>query len=345
MSAMKKTALIVGDLSGVGINLARELKLHGYEVRLISDGDGYKSIGKVRKFNWMLRSPIGRYIYLLFSVIQSIKSKYQYVIFVTPYVVKGPAWLCKIVNDQLVKRAEKSIFLACGSDAIWWKYRPLPPARTPHSGFLQDLGGKQHRFSSNNYETVNRCLADSVDKIIGLGFDYVACYKLAGYQVEYCGFPIVQDFDEACAETEERVFCYHGITRAGFKGSQKLIELMRINNHWGHSELITEKISFSSFVENLSRSKIYLDQWSIFGPAMAALEALKYCPVVICGFQAEYCDSRYAEQCPVIDPVQASNAPNLINQMLSDTEAIFRARKFLREFHSPSLLVDAILQA
>ena len=347
MSVIRNSALIVGDFSGVGTNLARELESIGFDVRLISDGDGYKSIGQVHKFNWMLRSPIGRYVFLLYAVVRSILNKYSFVIFVTPFVVKGPAWLCGIVNYLLLNSAEKSVFLACGSDAIWWNYRCETAGRTPHRGFLSDLGGKQHRFASKRYEIVNRSLADSVDRVVALGFEYVTCYRIAGYEVEYCGFPIVQDYCavELNPEVKEREFCYHGVTRAGFKGSKNLIEFMRSNNHWGYRELITEKISFSSFVENLSRSSIYLDQWSSFGPAMAALEALKYCPVVISGFQSEFCDSKYAEQCPVIDPVQASMDPTLINHMLSDPEAISRARKFLHEFHSPSLLVDAIIQA
>jgi len=346
MNNIRESVLIVGDFSGVGINLLNELKSNGFKVRLITDGDGYKSINQANKFSWILKFPIGRYIFLILTAIRSILSKYNYVIFVTPYVLKGPAWLCGIANKLILKRAKKSVFLACGSDAIWWNYKNKNAERTAHNGFIKDLNGSPHRFSKKNYEIVNRNLADSVDKIIGLGFEYISCYEVAGYKIEYCGFPISQDFEAAELDFKlmKKKFCYHGITRPGFKGSEELINLMQANENWGYSELITEKISFSSFKKNLMQSAIYLDQWSSFGPAMAALEALKYCPVVITSFQPEFSNKRYVENCPVIDPVQASNNPDLVYELLSNHEAISKARKFLSEFHSPSLLVSSILK-
>lgn len=346
MSSLSDDVLIVGDFSGVGSNLAKAIRLRGRRVSLVSDGDGYKKINSVVSLPKILNFALARYAYLLMRVFWLSFNRYQYVVFVTPFIVKGPALLCYLVNKLLLSRGSKAVFLACGSDYYWWNFVPKGAKRTPHLGFVSDLGGNRHRFASRWYGWVNASLVNSVDRIIALGFEYSACYELAGYTVEYCGFPVFLDesVDTVVnAKPSSRRYCYHGITRSGFKGTEKLINLMHLNAGWGYEQLVTSRISSSEFSVNLRSSAIYIDQWSSFGPAMSALQALQYCPVVISGVQSEYCDAEYFEDCPVIDPESVTLDPQLVYARLSDESWLINAKDFLIKHHSPDLLVELVL--
>ena len=346
MSSLNNDVLIVGDFSGVGSNLVKAMRLRGLRASLISDGDGYKKLDSVISLPKILNFALARYAYLLMRVFSLSFNRYQYVIFVTPFIVKGPAFLCYFVNKLLLARGSIAIFLACGSDYYWWNFVPEGAKRTPHLGFVRDLKGKQHRFASRWYGWVNTSLANSVDRIIALGFEYSTCYELAGYAVQYCGFPVFLDDTVDQVKNSSpgcRRYCYHGITRRGFKGTEKLIKLMQQNSGWGYEQLVTSRITSSEFNVNLRSSAIYLDQWSSFGPAMSALQALQYCPVVITGVQPEYGDSEYFEDCPAIDAESLILDPQLVHKRLSDKSWVTNAKDFLTKYHSPDLLVNLIL--
>ena len=347
MSSLNDDVLIVGDFSGVGSNLVKAMRLRGYSVSLISDGDGYKKLDSVIWLPKVLNFALARYAYLLMRVLWLSLNRYRYVVFVTPFIVKGPALLCYLANKLLLARGSVAVFLACGSDYYWWNFVPKGAKRTPHLGFVNDLDGNRHRFASRWYGWANASLVESVDRIIALGFEYTACYELAGYTVEYCGFPVFLDENDAAsadAKPNSRRYCYHGITRKGFKGSEKLIDLMRQNAGWGYEQLVTNRVTFKEFTTNLRSSVIYLDQWSSFGPAMSALQALQYCPVVISGVQQEYCNAEYFKDCPVIDPMSLTFNPELVHARLSDKSWPLSARDFLIKHHSPDALVDLIIR-
>ena len=179
-----------------------------------------------------------------------------------------------------------------------------------------------------------------MDKIIALGFEYTACYRQAGYDVEYCGFPIYEDeHAESNTSGNKRVYCYHGITRKGFKGTDRLLALMEANGCWGLEKLVTNfKIPLSKFIENLKLSQVYVDQWSSFGPAMSALQALQYCPVVISGVQQDFCDSNYFDECPVLDPLSVERDLYLIDDRLADRDWFVKAKQFLDKAPCTSLV-------
>lgn len=326
---------IVGEYSGVGYNLKLAYESLGFDVDHLNDGDAFKLIG-----NTYSRNSYINYGKIIIDTIKTIiTKKYDLCIFLSPFVFKQVS-ICRLLNQYLMDISKKSILICCTSDSIWWNHWDRTIGRSPHLGFLEDTKFIPHRNSSMQYLKYNTELANAVDNIVSLAPDYHIPYRNAGFECRQSHFPIVPKYNSS-RNTFEKV--YHGITRPGFKGSALIIDYLQ-EKFLPEQVLITNKINFNEYQKNLEKAKIYFDQIFSQAPAMAALQAMQICPIVITGV-ARSKDDIYLLECPAIDFMTEKH--HILEMMelseLQLNDRIEKGNKFVNKYHNHIIIAEDLL--
>ena len=334
-------ALIVGEFSGVAKNLAVGLNKLGIQTDLISDGDGYKNVSN-NTANIFTSSRIWRWSSQIYKAISNLSNKYDYVIFLSPFVFKFPLLLNNKLYEGLIGRSSNSVLLSCTSDSIWWRDYDPARGRSPHLGSLRDTKGVNHRYAMESYYKSNVALLHMVDKVVGLEPQYKFAYESHCDNVIWVPYPyaVVPRGNDSF----DRNTAYHGITRRGFKGTNILLEIMEKFGPLGFDHCVTEKLNYQTFIGYLHRSVVYLDQVYSHAPAMAALTALNYVPHVITGIQPNSDNTEYFSDCSAIDVFEnidviiatISNRDNYDEQLDKNID-------FLNKHHDPETVCRMIL--
>ena len=333
--------LIVGEFSGVAKNLAIGFNELNIETYLIGDGDSYKNMSGVNR-NIITSSILWRWSNQIIEAISQFKSSFDFVIFLSPFIFKYPLSLNKWLYNGLIESSKKSILLCCTSDSVWWRDYDSMHGRSPHLGSILDTHGKTHRYADNKHYKENLALIKTVDSVIGLAPEYKLAYDAHVANVSWIPFPYKKS--ELSIDTKGRQFAYHGITRKGFKGTKKLLEVMKKYNSFGLESLVTAQISYKSFIKNLKQSVVYLDQAYSHAPAMASLNALEYVPYVITGIQPNSINAEYYNDCPAYDIFSdMEEFNNIVGDASLYKKQLEENHEFLKKHHDPKKICNLIL--
>ena len=265
--------------------------------------------------------------------------KYELTIFLSPFVFKNLD-ICKFMNGRLLNNTKRRVLLCCTSDSIWWNYWDDLNDRSPHYGFLKDLDFSPPKYANQRYLNYNKKFAAIMDDIICLAPDYVILYENAGFRVKKSSFPI--NINPIRKKYGSR-FIYHGITRAGFKGSKVILK--HLKKHYSQSEIkITHKISSEEFISELNTSKIYFDQVFSQTPAMAALLAMQYCPLVVTGVNRDL-KTPYVIECPALDFKTEALDEILFGELskIQELDLMSRNYELLKQFHCADKVTREII--
>lgn len=334
--------LIVGEYSGVARNLAIGFSKLEIQTDVITDGDGYKNVSN-RSVNAITSSLFWRWSSQIFKAILCLNKKYDHVIFLSPFVFKFPLSLNRKLYQSLIDRSSNAILLSCTSDSVWWRDYDPTRGRSPHLGSLKDTGGIAHRYANEKHYMSNLSLLKIINRVIALAPEYKYSYDAHCDKVDWIPFPFQQTMEKS--GSCHRNLAYHGITRRGFKGSEKLLTMLEGFRSTGLETLITEKIPYNKFVQNLLRSTVYLDQAYSHVPAMSALAALELVPYVLTGIQPNSLNERYFYDCPAIDVFEDTDKLyTLVSDHSMHYDRLDRNREFLSKYHDPETICKQILK-
>ena len=171
---MKKRILIVGEFSSVGRAFVEGflLQKNKFIVDHISDGDGYKGI----RNSLLAKHALFRYIFLIFQALRFSMKKYEYGIWLSPFVFKKPLFVIRLLNNLLFNVCRKKIVYNCTTDSVYWRHYNLKLNRKTLLGFLHDTDFKIHRFSKSRYYKYNLFFVKKMDFIFCASEEYYFPY-------------------------------------------------------------------------------------------------------------------------------------------------------------------------
>lgn len=374
--------LLLGEYSGVHNSLSTELKRQGYNVLLISDGDGYKSFDsdvfiKYRHMdsNAKLLKKILDLYYLILSysgfkgtfqilkynkVIKDMKN-YDVVQLINPTFLADFGSIVNLIVFLYLKKNNKKIFLcALGDDFYWIK-------------FCLDKGFNYSMFDKLSFKTVkyylsslvyvygflnpflNKYIVKNSNAVIPGLYDYYAAYNKFLNCTEIVPIIVEKNNDSQMNyNLSDPVKIFHGWQtgkdlRKGNnifdKAIRKLIEKYPDKVEYN----IVGGVPYDEYIKKFGSSHIFIDQCISQDCGVNALLGMREGKVVFSGF--EPCVKKYygIDYAPLINalPDEDQIFSNL-EKLILDKQLILQysshAKRFIEDFHSPSYVVSKFIK-
>ena len=337
---MNKRVLIIGEYSAVGLAFLRGFNDYDNSIIVdhITEGDSYKGLTK-NKF--LAKSRIFSFLYLIFQGILYSTKKYDYGLWLSPFVFKGPVLVIKIMNYLLTRACKKNIVYNCTSDSVYWRNYNLNFNRKTLLGFLHDTDFIPHRNSKKAYYLYNLAFIKKMDHVFCASEEYQYPYNDI-CKSKILRYPIMTNNLDSELEIK-KIKHYHGISRPGFKGTKYILQLLKNN---GIFPYLTKKITYKEFVENLKKTIVYYDQFHSIFPGIASLLSLYYCPYVYSGIDRNLISNKtYSLECPIIDLQDKFRVVDL-NKGSDELykSQLYANRSFLKKYHSPKVIVNLMFK-
>jgi len=345
--------LLIGDFSGLHVNLKIGLESLGHEVALFTAGDGWKSIsgGKVipsgRGVIGSLKALVGQ-----IKLISSLRN-YDVVQFIFPHIFN------RYVNDYfietLIKDNNKSFLVAAGSDAFYEnvqsKFRYSP--HFDHNVIDKGLPGDT--TCPRWFRDWNNKLIRLVNGVIPVCFDYRAGYfgidnllPSIPMPVEVCGYE-PKYFDR----TKPVITILHGVSRPGFKGSRYIQEaLICVERRYGKRVriLTPQRLALSEYMQILVESDIVVDQALTYSYGMNAIISCALGKVTLSGAEPECLNEMGLSSCPIINILpSASDIEYKLCALIDNLDLIevlsHDSREFVIQHHNAKRVASRYIEA
>ena len=338
--------LLIGEYSGLHLNLKDGLTKLGHEVNIISDGDGFKNIKNDLKFPWFyagIRGVINKKWYFFKN--RKILKQNDIVQLISPFILKND--YSGISLDYIFYKNKKVFLGAFGTiDPTYMKYIPHlkynPYQNTPTSIKLREYP----KFSNEditNYKSVCK----KVRKIIACSYENYFCYENSKYKSklikEIIPFPInLKKYNFKKIEILDKIIIHHGIQkgREFFKGTDiVLCALKEIKEKFKDDVKIVMPVSLplEEYLLTIANSHIVIDQCYGYSSGYNALIAMAMGKVVLGGNENEYSRLYENPKCPVlnIEPNKQSIL-NKLEELILDRKKIIQigqqSRKFVEQY-------------
>jgi glycosyltransferase involved in cell wall biosynthesis len=305
--------LLVGEYSGLHMNLAKGLRALGHVVVTISDGDNFKDFPRDVDISG---NSFNSNIYTIKRIFKEIKAAYSFsgfdiVQFINPLVFSrfGP---CIHLNNKLISKNEKSFLLAAGDDYYYWKaYRAGIYKYSPHKDFLSidGNGANTNLWETARLRKINLDILKNVNGVIPCATEYKLAYTNTKKLKDLIPFPIDLekiDYKKNVISLDGKIRILHGVqlSRAGFKGT-RLIDMAMQKLLAKYPNLIEYyrpvSLPFNEYIKLLNAANIVIDQVHSFSPAMNALTAMAMGKVVVGGAETEYLRDMGINNCPLVN--------------------------------------------
>jgi len=338
--------LLLGEFSALHKNLKEGLEELGHEVVIASSGDGFKQIKSDIDLsvdgNFIIKGI--KIIKQKLNLIQMVK-EYDLVQIINPFNTFYYRMMPnKFFFKKLIKNSKKIYMLAAGDDSYFWGYGRKKLKYGPFDDFLKyDCNGKSTYFmESNQAFGVNRYVADNVDGIIPIMYEYEVGYK--GHKNLLNIIPIPINIDKIKYEeniVSGKLVVFHGLNRYGFKGTRHVEEAFAILSKKYPNELeliIDGKMPLEKYLEVMRKTNIIIDQTNSYSLGVNGVYALAMGKVVLGGAEPESLKSLGVNKSPVINiKPNAQSIVEEIEKLLSNKKNIkkigYESRKFAENTH------------
>lgn len=338
--------LLLGENSGLHKNLKEGLIELGHDVKIASNGDGWKKIDadiSLRYKNKYLNREINKFI----SPFMNIKNltNNDVIQFVEPFVVRQSTFPNKLYLDYILKNNDKSFLSACGSDSFFWKESRKKMKYGPFDDNIKyDLKGKPHWNDKPKMYKYNKYLAEKVNGIIPIMYEYEIAYEEFQNRKENIAIPInIEKIKyEDNTVSNNKLVIFHGLSRYGFKGTKYVEEAFDIlrKKYPNDLELIIDgKMPLDEYLKVMKKANVIIDQVNSYSMGLNALFALAQGKVVLGGAEPESIKSLNYDSCPAINVNPSVNSivkeiENLLERKKEITELGFKGRNFVEKHHN-----------
>lgn len=331
--------LLLGEFSGVNINLKQGLQQLGHDVLLAANGDGWKSVGGADTFLFdysretsFLEKISGAFINPLFDkrfigydVVQAISPcLYYYLLLDRPI-------------NNIVKNNDRFFVNAAGLD--WFLYDAWRRGKYKKERyFLEDnpesqvfVKGETLASKCDNYTC--RKIMKKADGIIPcIPFEYEIPYEGLGNLLMPIMFPInVDQYEYIPNITNGKVVFFHGINRIKDKGSNYIKDAMeQLQDKYPRDVecIIAERMPLAEYLETIKRANVIIDQCRTYGYGMNCCISMAKGKIVMSCAEDEFLKRAHIkrDECPIINI--RPNSDEIVHSM----EYILDNRKKIEEF-------------
>ena len=275
---------LIGEFSGVHAGLKAGLEALGHKVDIYSNGDTFKKIKSDKRLYPAFRGILDKLNYYCFGfpkLFKFIANNYDIIQIVNPHVISGfknsPLYYKFIINKLATTKSVKSL-AAVGCEAN--TQRGLSTlVRSPCSGCLKDYNLPTCPFISDNNIKITRYAEKFAEHIIPFGGpSYAKSYNHHSKYREAIPFAVDIDFlPPRINKLGRKIKILHGINRAGFKGSDIILEaLKKIEFDYPNDFeiIIPDKLPFEQYAQLLLNVNVVVDQLYGDGLGMNALYSM-----------------------------------------------------------------------
>ena len=297
--------MLLGDFSAVHLNLRNGLREHGVDARVLSSGDGYKSIERDLDFSIPAGLPrLQRYAALIKRLagnFPQIKGN-DVVQFVSPFFFQNQLLNDTFFTKFLTAFNEKVFYLACSSDQGFYFAKQSGALSNllydPIMAIMRDL---EHN-KTTPFEVYNEHLFKREKKIILSGdgivapmFDYYNYTKALypDFPVHFIPFPLdVSQLPYHENEVKGKLIFLHGMhkRRYHFKGSHFIKEALEIVKRKYPNDVeirIIDSLPYQQYLKELTACNVFVDQTDAYDIGMAALQSLALGRITMSGSEPE----------------------------------------------------------
>ncbi|HWR45838.1 hypothetical protein [Sporomusa sp.] len=295
--------LLLGEFSGVHKNLKEGLVELGHRVTTASSGDGWKNIpadivyayggyGLVNKLRRVIDPIIKLPYFIGYDVVQLINP------FIFSYRINA------ILQDIILQLNDRVFLLAAGCDSVYCKNsdrHQYSPCETCKKIDLNDTCN----FKKEELLHFNRTLADKVQGIIPIAYDYAEVYR--NYRKLRKSIPLPINTKEILYKdniVQNKLILFHGINREGFKGTpliQQAAEYVQQKYPNDVTVIIDGKMPLNRYLEVVDQAHVIIDQLYSQAYGVNAIYALAKGKVVLGGSEEHSLGEFGWAQSPVIN--------------------------------------------
>jgi glycosyltransferase involved in cell wall biosynthesis len=339
--------LLLGEFSGVHLNLAKGLKHLGHEVVFAADGDGYRNFKTDISINTNALN-LGTLVKDFMHPITEIEKfkGYDVVQLISPFIFNKKIPFYNNIFLKHLKKHNKKIFLISAGCGYKYKEGNLELTYSPCSDCLKIDKSKSGCPYTKPYTKYTATEVENfVDGIIPLAYEYHYAYLNNPKNRPIISYPI--DTEKLKYEenktTNNVITFFHGLNnnRSGFKGTHIIKKAMEIVKEKYPSDVdvaFAGNLSFDDYTKLLKRTNVVIDQSNSYCLAMNALNSMAMGKVVMGGAEPvayEYLGNNI--KIPALNILP--DVKNIVNKM---TEIIDRkseitsiglaSRKFVEEY-------------
>lgn len=296
--------LLLGEYSGLHLNLSEGLKILGHDVTIVSDGDGFKNFDRdidIRRKSSGLYDTLHN-IKTLLTIVPRLKN-YDIVQIINPNFTNQNTRI-NLLLYRYLKRNNKKVFLGAFGDDYYWLKACLDQKFKYSEFYIEHKANKlieNEKIKSywlNNYrKKANIEIAKSCDGIIACLYEYYIAYKdFYPDKLSYIPLPINTDrLQFHYQPLGEKIKFFIGVNnvRDEFKGTNILYKmLLKLKKNYPNqvSILKVESISYVEYIEYLKKADVVLDQIYSYTPAMNGLLAMALGKLLVGGGEPEMYD-------------------------------------------------------
>lgn len=302
--------LLLGDYSGLGKTLKEGLLELGYNVKLASNGDGWKAFPGA---DYILYPRNGKNIF---------EKIYNYIIY--------PSFLSRFKGYDVVQ--------APGTNIYFWGATSLPfdyILRNNCKFFINAAGvdyylyhtwkEKKLKYDYYMYDDNPELCAESDGNSIASFFMNARCKRIMKkangiipvipyeYEISYRNFSNLKPVILLPVNTDnikyretlinDKVIFFHGINRIKDKGSEYICKAMnRLKDRYPNDVecIISDRMPYARYMKELERANVIVDQCKSFGYGINACISMAMGKVVFSGSE-QIIQEYFHNQCPVIN--------------------------------------------
>lgn len=336
--------LLLGEFSSLHNNLKKGLIEQGHSVTLASSGDGWKKI----QYDLRLPTPdtgsiLSKIVYRIrfFKLLFSIEN-FDVIQFIGPGIVPTSFFPSKWVIKRLRKKNHKIFMLAAGSDYYYWTVSRKQLQYGPFEDNIKyDLKKNEVRFLENDFKKFNTFLANFVDGIIPIMYEYELAYKEFSNLTQVIPIPVDLDNIKMKPQADgEKLLIFHGLSRYGFKGTKYIEEaFMELAVKYSKSAdfLIKGKMPINEYLDLMEMTDFIVDQSSSYSLGVNGVFGLAMGKIVFGGAEPESLMSFGINSSPVINiKPDSKDIAKKISQILDSAdidELRTKSRKYAEDVH------------
>tara|TARA_B100000212_G_C27378929_1_gene536004 strand:+ start:826 stop:1896 length:1071 start_codon:yes stop_codon:yes gene_type:complete len=349
--------LLLGDLSGLHKNLKSGLHECGLKnIDLATNGDGYKKIyGDIilpKPRNYSIYSRL-KYRYEFINTLSKVKG-YDIVQIAGPYIFPFPFFPYRNLIQNLKRNNGKIFLCACGSDSFYWEISRKILSYGPFDETIKyDLNGVNPKQNSVKGYNFNKYLADNVDGIIAVSYEYFVAYKDHINFKSFIPQPIfLKSVQNKKFEIEKKINVFHGLSRYGLKGTrhiEKALEKLKKKYPDRVNIKIEGRMPLDKYLQKILNSHIVIDQCYSYSYGMNALYSMAMEKLVFSGSEEDIFSSLGVDSIPVVNILPNSEyifetlsyyveKPSLIEELSQNS------RKYVERFHNASMIANEYLK-